>query len=105
MQHNCGGEDAHGARKLKDGEWEALLAVMDRASFDALPFEIAPTAEPDGRITVVTDDTRECVTWSDVTGDREVCAWSFALQQSTTGGRARQVMEAVKKIASLPRTR
>jgi hypothetical protein len=33
--HNCGGTDARGARRLDSGEWEALLEFIKHASFDA----------------------------------------------------------------------
>jgi hypothetical protein len=99
--HNCGGGSSSGRRALAHGEWEELADRLHASSFDELPAEIESPVNADGTITVVTDDTQECISVSETGSSRRVCSWSLALEQSPEGTRARSIIRLIKAIAGV----
>jgi hypothetical protein len=98
--HNCGGPNSRGGRNITPDEWAELMNVARREAMESLPAEIEHPHDSAGNITVVTDDSRECVTSSQAGRHHEVCGWSLALSQSADGERVLAVAQAIKRLAA-----
>ena len=79
-------------------QWAATQAAFEANGFASLPEEITTTPDSEGRITIVTDDLKSCISFA----GRRVCGANHALTHTPEGERFLRIWSSLAAIAPEP---
>ena len=87
---------------IQDDNWSKISGAIRESEFWSLPERI-DVSNPDGTITVVTDDDDMCIDVSAPQQRRRVCGSAFALGHTDLGRRFMRVWAELVQIAPEPK--